>query len=175
MHCTHAPRLNQTPPPASLPLYHHPHTIPLTISIVGPCFPSSLSIHPPSPTSYYMDALFSPPTTPLALAFLSIHPPHNSSLPPPTNPLPSLYPPPNHHSYYMDALQYLQELQEDGAIRHLALTNFDTKHMAQIHDDGIRIVSNQVGRVGDRMMWEWNGGARARGWQRTPTTKPEME
>ena len=75
----------------------------------------------------------------------------------------------------MDALQYLQELQEDGAIRHLALTNFDTKHMAQIHDDGIRIVSNQVGRVGDRMMWEWNGGARARGWQRTPTTKPEME
>lgn len=48
------------------------------------------------------------------------------------------------YPYYMDALQYLQELQEDGAIRHLALTNFDTKHMAQVHDDGIRIVSNQV-------------------------------
>lgn len=48
------------------------------------------------------------------------------------------------HSYYMDALQYLQEMQADGAIRHLALTNFDTKHMAQIHDDGIKIVSNQV-------------------------------
>jgi hypothetical protein len=44
----------------------------------------------------------------------------------------------------MDALQYLQELQADGAIRHLALTNFDTKHMAQIHDQGIKIVSNQV-------------------------------
>lgn len=32
----------------------------------------------------------------------------------------------------MDALQYLQEMQEDGAIRHLALTNFDTKHMVRL-------------------------------------------
>ena len=36
------------------------------------------------------------------------------------------------YSYYMDALQYLQEIKEDGGIRHLALTNFDTKHMAQV-------------------------------------------
>ena len=48
------------------------------------------------------------------------------------------------YPYYMDAMQYLQEIQADGGIRHLALTNFDTKHMAQIYDDGIKIVSNQV-------------------------------
>jgi aryl-alcohol dehydrogenase-like predicted oxidoreductase len=47
-------------------------------------------------------------------------------------------------TYALDALQYLQELQEDGAIRHLALTNFDTKHMNEIYDNGIKIVSNQV-------------------------------
>ena len=46
--------------------------------------------------------------------------------------------------YAMDALQYLQELQEDGGIRHLGLTNFDTKHMNYIYDNGIKIVSNQV-------------------------------
>jgi diketogulonate reductase-like aldo/keto reductase len=39
---------------------------------------------------------------------------------------------------------YLQELVEDGGIRHLALTNFDAKHMASVYDDGVKIVSNQV-------------------------------
>jgi aryl-alcohol dehydrogenase-like predicted oxidoreductase len=48
------------------------------------------------------------------------------------------------YPYYMDALQYLQEIQQDGGIRHLALTNFDTKHMNEIYDAGIKIVSNQV-------------------------------
>ena len=46
--------------------------------------------------------------------------------------------------YCNDALMYLQELQEDGAIKHLGLTNFDTKHMNQIYDQGVKIVSNQV-------------------------------
>ena len=46
--------------------------------------------------------------------------------------------------YCNDALMYLQELQEDGAIKHLGLTNFDTKHMNGIYDQGVKIVSNQV-------------------------------
>jgi aryl-alcohol dehydrogenase-like predicted oxidoreductase len=41
-------------------------------------------------------------------------------------------------------LQYLAELQSEGKIRHLALTNFDTEHLKVITDHGIRIVSNQV-------------------------------
>ena len=45
---------------------------------------------------------------------------------------------------YLDALQYLAELQSEGKIRHLALTNFDTEHLQIIIDHGIRIVSNQV-------------------------------
>jgi aryl-alcohol dehydrogenase-like predicted oxidoreductase len=45
---------------------------------------------------------------------------------------------------YLDALQYLAELQNEGKIRHLALTNFDTEHLKTITDHGIRIVSNQV-------------------------------
>lgn len=48
------------------------------------------------------------------------------------------------YPYYMDALQYLQEIQQDGGIRHLALTNFDTKRMSEIYDAGIPLVSNQV-------------------------------
>ena len=45
---------------------------------------------------------------------------------------------------YMDALTYLDQLREEGKIRHLALTNFDTAHLNRITDSGIRIVSNQV-------------------------------
>jgi aryl-alcohol dehydrogenase-like predicted oxidoreductase len=45
---------------------------------------------------------------------------------------------------YLDALKYLAELQSEGKIRHLALTNFDTEHLRIITDHGIRIVSNQV-------------------------------
>ena len=45
---------------------------------------------------------------------------------------------------YLDALKYLAELQSEGKIRHLALTNFDTEHLKIITDNGIRIVSNQV-------------------------------
>jgi aryl-alcohol dehydrogenase-like predicted oxidoreductase len=45
---------------------------------------------------------------------------------------------------YLDALKHLADLQRDGKIRHLALTNFDTERLAIIADHGIRIVSNQV-------------------------------
>ena len=45
---------------------------------------------------------------------------------------------------YLDALKYLAELQSEGKICHLALTNFDTEHLKIIIDNGIRIVSNQV-------------------------------
>ncbi|CAF3723253.1 unnamed protein product [Rotaria socialis] len=49
-----------------------------------------------------------------------------------------------HNSNYLDALQYLSELQKEGKIKHLGLTNFDTKHLKIIHEAGITIVSNQV-------------------------------
>jgi diketogulonate reductase-like aldo/keto reductase len=45
---------------------------------------------------------------------------------------------------YLDALNYMVELQNEGKIKHLALTNFDTKHLKIITDAGIKIVSNQV-------------------------------
>ncbi len=45
---------------------------------------------------------------------------------------------------YLDALGYLSELRDEGKIRHLALTNFDTSHLKTIVDNGIKIVSNQV-------------------------------
>ena len=45
---------------------------------------------------------------------------------------------------YLDALLYLAELRDQGKIRHLALTNFDTERLRQITERGIRIVSNQV-------------------------------
>lgn len=47
-------------------------------------------------------------------------------------------------SGYLDALKYLTELQQEGKIKHLALTNFDTKHLQIITEAGIKIVSNQV-------------------------------
>ena len=45
---------------------------------------------------------------------------------------------------YLDALNYMTELQKEGKIKHLALTNFDTEHLKIITEAGIRIVSNQV-------------------------------
>jgi aryl-alcohol dehydrogenase-like predicted oxidoreductase len=45
---------------------------------------------------------------------------------------------------YLDALKFLSELQDEGKIKHLALTNFDTQHLKIIIDSGIQIVSNQV-------------------------------
>ena len=45
---------------------------------------------------------------------------------------------------YLDALEQLVDLRDEGKIRHLALTNFDTAHLKTITDAGIRVVSNQV-------------------------------
>ncbi len=45
---------------------------------------------------------------------------------------------------YLTALEYLTELQTEGKIRHLALTNFDTEHLGIILEKGIPLVSNQV-------------------------------
>ena len=45
---------------------------------------------------------------------------------------------------YLEALSHLADLQSEGRIGHLALTNFDTEHLAAIVDHGIRVVSNQV-------------------------------
>jgi aryl-alcohol dehydrogenase-like predicted oxidoreductase len=45
---------------------------------------------------------------------------------------------------YLDALKHLADLRDEGRIRHLALTNFDTVRLGVIADHGIRIVSNQV-------------------------------
>jgi aryl-alcohol dehydrogenase-like predicted oxidoreductase len=45
---------------------------------------------------------------------------------------------------YLDALRHLAELQHEGKIHYLALTNFDTERLGVIADHGIQIVSNQV-------------------------------
>lgn len=45
---------------------------------------------------------------------------------------------------YLDDLSYLKELQEEGLIAHLGLTNFDTAHLRVVLESGIDIVSNQV-------------------------------
>ena len=47
-------------------------------------------------------------------------------------------------SRYMDALHHLAKLRDDGRIRRLGLTNFDTSTLERIVDGGIEIVSNQV-------------------------------
>jgi aryl-alcohol dehydrogenase-like predicted oxidoreductase len=49
-----------------------------------------------------------------------------------------------HDENYLDALRHLADLRQDGKIRHLALTNFDTERLRVIADHGIRVVSNQV-------------------------------
>lgn len=45
---------------------------------------------------------------------------------------------------YLDALNHMVDLQREGKIRHLGLTNFDTERLGIILDNGIPIVSNQV-------------------------------
>ncbi len=47
-------------------------------------------------------------------------------------------------SNYLEALTHMSHLRDEGKIRHLALTNFDTEHLQRIVEHGIRIVSNQV-------------------------------
>lgn len=45
---------------------------------------------------------------------------------------------------YLEALKHMADLQQEGKIKHLALTNFDTDHLEIIVNSGIKIVSNQV-------------------------------
>jgi diketogulonate reductase-like aldo/keto reductase len=45
---------------------------------------------------------------------------------------------------YLDALKHLADLQHEGRIRHLGVTNFDTEHLRIITEQGTHIVSNQV-------------------------------
>jgi aryl-alcohol dehydrogenase-like predicted oxidoreductase len=45
---------------------------------------------------------------------------------------------------YLDALTYLAQLRDEGKIRHLALTNFDTAHLQTIVEHSLTVVSNQV-------------------------------
>ena len=46
--------------------------------------------------------------------------------------------------YYMDALRYLSDLRDEGIIKHVGLTNFDTDRMQLMVDSGLQIVSNQI-------------------------------
>lgn len=45
---------------------------------------------------------------------------------------------------YLDALSHLADLRDEGWLREVALTNFDTRRMRDIADHGVRVVSNQV-------------------------------
>lgn len=45
---------------------------------------------------------------------------------------------------YLKAMDYLNELREEGIIAHLGITNFDSDHLEQFLERGIPIVSNQV-------------------------------
>jgi aryl-alcohol dehydrogenase-like predicted oxidoreductase len=46
--------------------------------------------------------------------------------------------------YYMDALKYLADLRDNGIIKNIGLTNFDTERMQIIMDAELPIVSNQI-------------------------------
>lgn len=45
---------------------------------------------------------------------------------------------------YLDALHHLSKLSDEGKIRHLALTNFDTERIEIMVETGFKLVSNQV-------------------------------
>ena len=45
---------------------------------------------------------------------------------------------------FLDALEQLTALRDEGKIHRVALTNFDTERLREIADHGIRVVSNQV-------------------------------
>ena len=48
------------------------------------------------------------------------------------------------HPSWVDCLFWLHELKNEGLIRHLGLTNFDTAHLQVVVNSGIEVVSNQV-------------------------------
>ncbi|MBM2851963.1 MAG: Aldo/keto reductase [Candidatus Nitrosotenuis sp.] len=45
---------------------------------------------------------------------------------------------------YLDALHHLSKLQDDGKIRHVGLTNFDTERIEIMLENGFKLISNQV-------------------------------
>ncbi len=45
---------------------------------------------------------------------------------------------------YLDALHHLSKIRDEGKIRHLALTNFDTERIEIMIENGFKLVSNQV-------------------------------
>lgn len=45
---------------------------------------------------------------------------------------------------YMDALYHLSKIRDEGKIRHIGLTNFDTERMKIMTEQGFKLVSNQV-------------------------------
>jgi aryl-alcohol dehydrogenase-like predicted oxidoreductase len=46
--------------------------------------------------------------------------------------------------YYMDALSYLSDLRDEGKVKHVGLTNFDTERLQIMNDAGLQILSNQI-------------------------------
>ncbi|MCE9653013.1 MAG: aldo/keto reductase [Nitrosarchaeum sp.] len=48
------------------------------------------------------------------------------------------------NSSYIDALNHLSKLRDDGKIKHLGLTNFDTTRVKIMIEKGFKLVSNQV-------------------------------
>lgn len=57
---------------------------------------------------------------------------------------------------YLDALKHLADLQHEGKIRNLALTNFDTERLRIITENGIHIVETR-----SSIHW-WIGGRKSR-------------
>ncbi|CAK8689290.1 uncharacterized protein LOC143458593 [Clavelina lepadiformis] len=45
---------------------------------------------------------------------------------------------------YLDALRHLSDLQKEGKIGELSLTNFDTEHLREVVESGVSISSNQI-------------------------------
>ena len=45
---------------------------------------------------------------------------------------------------WLDALYWLEELKQEGLIRHIGLTNFDAPHLNMVLRSGIKVVSNQI-------------------------------
>lgn len=45
---------------------------------------------------------------------------------------------------YVETAQILANLHDEGAIRHLGVTNFDAHHLAELVEAGVPVVSNQV-------------------------------
>jgi len=45
---------------------------------------------------------------------------------------------------YLDALNHLSKIRDEGKIKHLGLTNFDTHRVKIMVDKGIKLISNQI-------------------------------